>query len=46
MRIDPQLLQLLHDWVVVAEYDAGYVLARCAVCSEESLVDLMPAGPS
>ena len=30
---------LLHDWTVVAEYDAGYVLMRCAVCGEESLGD-------
>lgn len=31
---------LLHDWVVRAEYDAGYVVLRCSVCGEESLADL------
>lgn len=37
---DALLLQLLHDWAVVAQYDAGYVLARCEVCGEESLMDV------
>lgn len=30
---------LLHDWVVRAEYDAGYVLLRCRICGEENLAD-------
>ena len=30
---------LLHDWVVRAEYDAGYILLRCSICGEEGLAD-------
>jgi hypothetical protein len=33
---------LLHDWVVVAEHDGGYVLARCSVCGNEGLLDMAP----
>lgn len=42
MTHDDTLLQLLHDWVITAEHDGGYVLGRCAVCGDESLLDLMP----
>lgn len=34
---------LLHDWQVVAEHDAGYVLGRCSVCGAEGLLDAAPA---
>lgn len=43
MTHDDRLMQLLHDWVVTAEHDAGYVLGRCSVCGDESLLDLVPA---
>lgn len=29
-----------HEWVVVAEFDAGYVIGRCQVCGEQDLMDL------
>ena len=29
------LPDLLHDWVVVAEYDGAYALHRCRVCRTE-----------
>ena len=35
-----------HEWTVVAEFDAGYVLGRCEVCGEQDLLDvgaLLPA---
>ena len=39
---DDELLVLLHDWMVVGEYDAGYVVGRCAVCGTEDLLDQSP----
>jgi hypothetical protein len=39
---DQQLFDLLHDWVVTAEHDGGYVLGRCALCGDEALLDLGP----
>jgi hypothetical protein len=39
---EADLLQLLHDWRVVGEYDGGYVLGRCDVCGREELLDVMP----
>ena len=44
MSADRWAVQLLHDWVVVAEYDAGYVLVRCAICLEETLADVSTTG--
>lgn len=35
-----------HEWVVVAEFDAGYVIGCCRVCGEQDLIDvgaLLPA---
>jgi hypothetical protein len=35
-----------HEWAVVAEFDAGYVIGRCAHCGEQELLDvgaLLPA---
>ena len=35
-----------HEWSVVAEFDAGYVLGRCRVCGLQDLLDvgeLVPA---
>lgn len=29
-----------HEWTVIAEFDAGYVLGRCRVCGEQDLVDV------
>ena len=29
-----------HEWTVVAEFDAGYVLGRCQVCGLEDLLDV------
>ena len=43
MMRDEELLTLLHDWVVTAEHDGGYVLGRCALCGDEALLDLDPA---
>jgi hypothetical protein len=43
---DDAWLVLLHDWVVTAEHDGGYVLGRCAVCGVESLLDLAPSTSS
>ena len=40
---DEELRSLLHQWVVTAEHDAGYVLGRCTVCEVEDLLDLTPA---
>ena len=37
---DDELLLLQHDWRIMAEHDAGYVLGRCSVCSVEELLDL------
>ena len=37
------LLQLLHDWRVLGEYDGGYVLGRCMVCGREDLLDTRPS---
>ena len=42
MTRDDPLLVLLHDWVVTAEHDGGYVLGRCSVCGDETLLDLVP----
>lgn len=42
MIADRDLHDLLHDWVVAAEHDGGYVLGRCVVCGEQSLLDLAP----
>jgi hypothetical protein len=39
---DDELLLLQHDWHVLAEHDAGYVLGRCRVCATEDLLDLVP----
>lgn len=41
--IDNDLLVLLHDWTVLAEYDAEYVVARCSVCDTEALLDTRSA---
>lgn len=43
MTDDQALLLLLHDWVVTAEHDGGYVLGRCSVCGDQALLDLVPA---
>ena len=40
---DEGLLLLLHDWTIMVEHDGGYVLARCAVCGREDLLNLVPA---
>jgi hypothetical protein len=35
-----------HQWTVVAEFDAGYVIGRCQVCGQQDLLDvgaLLPA---
>ena len=35
-----------HQWTVVAEFDAGYVLGECRVCGAQDLLDvsdLLPA---
>ena len=35
-----------HEWTVIAEFDAGYVLGACRVCGEQDLLDvgaLLPA---
>lgn len=35
-----------HEWTVIAEFDAGYVLGRCQVCGTQDLLevsDLLPA---
>ena len=30
----------VHEWNVVAEFDAGYVLGRCGRCDEQELLDV------
>ena len=37
---EADLVVLLHDWTVLGEYDAGYVVGRCAVCGREDLLEL------
>ena len=29
-----------HEWIVVAEFDAGYVVGRCRSCGREELLDV------
>jgi hypothetical protein len=29
-----------HEWTVVAEFDAGYVVGRCQVCGQQDLLDV------
>jgi hypothetical protein len=29
-----------HEWTVIAEFDAGYVIGRCQVCGQQDLLDL------
>ena len=29
-----------HEWSVVAEFDAGYVIGRCQLCGQQELLDL------
>jgi hypothetical protein len=29
-----------HEWAVVAEFDAGYVIGRCQVCGQKDLLDV------
>lgn len=35
-----------HEWTVVAEFDAGYVLGRCQVCGAQDLLDVGDLLPS
>ena len=29
-----------HQWTVVAEFDAGYVIGRCELCRQQDLLDV------
>ena len=29
-----------HEWTVVAEFDAGYVIGRCQDCGRQDLLDV------
>lgn len=29
-----------HEWTVVAEFDAGYVIGRCRLCGQQDLLDV------
>ena len=34
-----------HEWVVVAEFDAGYAIGRCQACGQQDLLDVAALVP-